>query len=65
MRENVDAAGVSGNPARFVVYFDLRLGAAHSERWSKYAFSMFLCKKALKNALKKKFAAKFNKKMLF
>ena len=30
-----------------VVYFDQRLGAAHSKRWLKYAFSTFFCLKAV------------------
>ena len=44
--------GVSGKPARFVVYFDLRLGAAHSKRWSKYAFSVFFVLKTFKKCNK-------------
>ena len=30
------------------VYFEQRLGGAHSKCMSKYAFSLFLCKKAEK-----------------
>ena len=39
-----------------VVYFDQRLDAAHSKRWSKYAILTFLMAKSLKS---KKFGAKF------
>ena len=44
-----------------VVYFDQRLGAAHSKGWQKYAFSMFFCLEAEKNAKKEKFAAKIRR----
>ena len=39
-----------------VVYFDQRLGAAHSKRWSKSSFSAFLLQKYLK---KQEFCSKF------
>ena len=47
------------------VYFNPCLGPAHSERWSKYAFSTFLSKKAEKGRKSKKFDAKFRKKLFF
>ena len=34
------------------VYFDHRLGAAHSKRWLKYAFSKICCAKKLENVEK-------------
>ena len=36
-----------------VVYFDRYLGAAHSKRWPKDAFSTFFCVKSFKKALKR------------
>ena len=39
-----------------VVYFDQRLGAAHSKRWSKSSFSAFWLQKTLK---KQEFCSKF------
>ena len=44
---------VDGCKSRFkhclcVVYFDQRLGAAHSKRWSKSSFSAFLLQKTSK-----------------
>ena len=37
---------------QIVVNFDLCLGAAHSNSWSKSDFSLFLCKKAGKREKK-------------
>ena len=48
-----------------VVYFDQRLGAGHSNRWSKYAFLTFLCQKAKKGEKSKEFSATFIKKLVF
>ena len=48
-----------------VVYFEQHLGAAHSECWSKYAFSAFVGDKAEKSRKSKKFVAKSNKKIGF
>ena len=31
-----------------VVYFNQRMGAAHSKHWSKYAYKMFFCAKSWK-----------------
>ena len=42
-----------------VVCFDQPMGAGDSKCWSKYAFSMYFCKKAIKN---KKFDTKLSKK---
>ena len=48
-----------------VVYVDQCLGAAHSKRWLKYAFSIFCAEKLKKMQKSKKFAAEFGKKMFF
>ena len=45
-----------------VVYFDQRLGAAHSKRWLKKSFSVFFMQKSLK---RKKFSTNFCKKTGF
>ena len=44
-----------------VVYFDQRLGAAHTKCKLKYAF----CAKNKKNSKSEKFVAEFNKKRFF
>ena len=46
--QNVATLKVSNNKATADVYFDQHLGAVHSKRWWKCAFSLFLCKKAEK-----------------
>ena len=48
-----------------VVYFVQPLGAAHSKRCSKYAFSMFVCKKAKKEKKQPRHWGKFGKKSGF
>ena len=48
-----------------VVNFDLHLGAAHSNSWSKSDFSLFLCKKAEKRKKSQIIDAKFGKKKFF
>ena len=45
-----------------VVYFDQRLGAAHSKRWSKKSFSAFLVLIALK---KQEICSKILQKKMF
>ena len=42
----------------YVVYFDERLGAVHSKRWSKNAFLMFLTAKAKKGEKKQEICSK-------
>ena len=42
-----------------VVYFNQRMGAAHSKRWSKYAYKMFFVLKAGKRKKKQENEAKF------
>ena len=39
-----EGSNAYSNDGLGVVYFDLRLGAAHSKRWSKYKFQVFCMK---------------------
>ena len=49
-----------------VVYYDQHLGAGHSKRWLKQSFTAFFMAKSCKKAKEsKKFAAKFQKKLVF
>ena len=46
-----------------VEYFYQRLGAAHSKRWSNYAFSMFFHKKVERGRNSKQINTEFSKKI--
>ena len=49
----------------YVLYFDQRLGGAHSKPWSKSSFLTVLCKKSKKMHESKKFVSIFSKKKCF